>query len=282
MNKVASPREALSLIEDGSTLALGGFAITRCVMAMIHEVVRAGRRGLTLVQVVGGLDTDVLVGGGCASRLFYSGGSLDRFGFLHAVNHAAQSGALKTVEYSSLSLALRLHAGAMGLAHVASRSMLGSDLLVKLVETGDAIQAEDPFTGSAVVLLAPIRPDVAIIHADQADERGNAVIAGPHWTIKETAFASRRVILLCEELVPLGTIPPDRASIPASAVAAVVPVGRAAHPTAVGGRYDFDRAHLEKYVSYSQRSPQGMSEYLDRFVYGVADHAQYLSLAASA
>jgi glutaconate CoA-transferase, subunit A len=281
VSKVASLREAVAIVADGSTLALGGFAITGCVIAAVHEIVRAGRRDLTVVQVVGGMDTDVLVGAGCVAALHYSGGSLDRFGVLNGVHAAIGSGRLRAVEYSSLSLALRLHAGAVGLAHVASRSMLGSDLLGGLLDSGDARLADDPFTGSPVVLLPPIRPDVAVIHVTRADERGNATIQGPRWTSRETAFASRAVVLTCEELVPHRAISPDLVTIPGAIVTAVVPVPRGAHPTALHGCYDFDRAHLEEYVGHARRGAAGMAEYLDRYVRGVPDHAAYLRLVAS-
>jgi glutaconate CoA-transferase subunit A len=276
--KVRTAEEAVSLIPDGCTLGLGGFSITRNVIGMAHEIVRARRRDLTLVQVVGGMDTDLLVGAGCARRLLYSGGSLDRFGFLNAVNAAVGEGALETVEYSSLSLALRLHAGAMGLPYVPCRPMLGSDLLERLLESGDAATGVDPFGGGAVVLLPALRPDVAVVHVDQADPDGNGAIAGPHWAIRETALASRAVVLQAEEVVSAGSIDPNRVAIPGAVVTAVVPLAEGAHPTAVVGRYDFDREHLERYVGFSGRGRQGMAEYLDRYVYGVADHRDYLRL----
>jgi acyl CoA:acetate/3-ketoacid CoA transferase alpha subunit len=275
--KVVSLSEATACIEDGSHVALGGFAITRNVVAAVHEIIRARKRDLTVSQVIGGMDTDLLVGAGCVRRLIYSGGSLDRFGFLNAVNAAVSSGSLAVQEYSSLALTLRFHAGAMGLPFVACRSMLGSDLLAGVASSTDVRVGEDPFTGTPTALLAPLRPDVAIVHVDTADERGNASLSGPTWAIRETALSARRVIVLCEEIVP--AIPPDLVAIPGSVVQAVVAVPRGAHPTAVVGRYDYDAKHLQEYVRIVTEAPDGPMAYLDRYVLGVRDHGEYLARA---
>lgn len=276
-SKVTTLRDAVETVPDGAHVALGGFAITRNSVGAVHELIRAGRRGLTLTQVIGGMDTDLLVGAGCVDRLAYSGGSLDRFGFLSGLNDAIATGRTLADEHSSLSLALRLHAGAMGLPFMAAKSMLGSALLAPLVESGQAIESEDPFTGAKVVLLAPIRPDVAFVHADRADPAGNAAIAGPTWSMRETAFAARRTIVTCEELVEAGSIGPDEVLIPGAIVAGVVELPRGAHPTSVYGRYDYDRAHLEEYATRARAGAAGLRGYIDEFVRGTGDHAEYLA-----
>ena len=261
-------------------MAFGGFAITRCVVAAAHELVRARRRNLLVSQVIGGIDTDLLVGGGCVRRLVYSGGSLDRFGSLHAVNRAILSGEIEAEEYSSLALTLRLHAGALGLPYVPMRSMLASDLLRDLTQRGDAVRVErDPFTGSPVVVLSPLRPDVAFIHADIADTAGNATLGGPHWSVRETALAAARTVVLAEEVVGVGEISPNSVTIPSACVAAVVHVPFGAHPTAVADRYDYDRGHLELYVAAARAGGDGYAQYLDDYVLGVASHEDYLARA---
>ena len=279
-SKVTSLGEALGLVKDGSTVALGGFAITRCVVAAAHQLVRAGRRDLCVVQTTGGLDTDLLAGGGCMSRFISSGGSLDRFGALYAVNRGVLAGEIQADEYSNLAIALRLHAGALGLPFVPTRSMLGSELLVALTEQEDAVRLEDdPFTGKPVVVLAAINPDVAIVHVDRADESGNAVVGGPTWGLREAACAAGKTVLLAEEIVPLGSLDPDSVTIPGPVVSAVVHVPWAAWPTAVAARYDYDRAHLEMYVAAAQEGRDAYARYLDEFVYGVESHEQFLEHA---
>lgn len=280
MAKVRSLSAALDIVVDGAHVALGGFAITRCVIPAVHHLIRARRRGLTISQTIGGLDTDLLVAGGCVSRLIYAGGSLDRFGPLFAVSHAMTHGDIEVEEYSSLAMTLRFHAGALNLPFIPCGSLLGSDLVEPLLAMGTACIEPDPFSRRPTLLLKPLRPDVAILHVDACDPDGNGMLGGPTWTTRETAFAARHTVLLCEEVVD--SIPADRVLIPGSVVDAVVELSGAAHPTAVVGRYDYDRAHLEEYTALAGRGPDGLRDYLDRFVFAARDHSSYLSLAGMA
>lgn len=267
MTKVAVLPDIVADVSDGAHIAFGGFAITRCVVAVARELVRAGRRDLELTQVIGGLDTDLAVGGGVVRKLRYSGGSLDRFGPLACVNRAIVSGALELEEYSSLALTLRLHAGGLGLPYITATTMLGSDLLTSVASNDDAVRVgEDPFTGGPVLLLAPLRPEVAFVHVDVADEAGNATISGPVWSARQTALAAERTVLVAEEVVPIGSIDPDEVVIPAPVVTAVCPVVRGAAPTAVYGRYDYERSELEEYARAAWSGGSAYEAYLDAHV----------------
>ena len=277
-NKVVSLTDAVSSVRDDSHLALTGFAITRNGIAAAHELVRSGRRGLHLSQVIGGMETDLLAGATCLSSLTYSGGSLDRFGPLHAVNRAIVDGSLAVAEYSSLALTMRFHAAGLGLPYLPARTMLGSDLLEPLLASGDVRLGEDPFDGGPIVQLSPLRPDVAFVHVDVADPAGNATVSGPTWALRETALAARTVIVTCEELVPEGSLDPNTVAVPAAIVDAVSLVPKGAHPTAVHQRYDYDRAHLQDYAAASRESSDAHAAYLDKFVHGMADHAAYVDL----
>jgi len=275
--KVVPLGEAVALVEDGDNVALGGFAITRGVVAAAHELVRAGRRNLQVTQTTGGFDTELLAGGGCVRQIISSGGSLDRFGALPAANRAILAGEIRNDEYSNLAISLRLLAGALGLPFVPTRSMLGSELLDALLEQEDAVRLEqDPFSGAPVVALAALHPDVAILHVDVADEAGNALVTGPTWAIREAAFAARRTVVLAEEVVPVRSLDPDAVLIPAPFVTAVVHVPHAAHPTAVAGRYDYDREHIELYIAAAQEGGDAYARYLDEYVFGVDSHEGYL------
>jgi glutaconate CoA-transferase, subunit A len=280
LTKVFSLSDAVAGVEDGDHVAFGGFAITRCVVAAAHELVRAGKRRLRVTQVVGGMDTDLLVGGGCVERLAYSGGSLDRFGSLHAVNRAILDGSIRVEEYSSLALTLRLHAGGLGLPFIPAKSMLGSDLFSQLTDYDEAVRLDqDPFTGAPVAALAPLCPDVAFVHADAADEAGNAVIGGPTWSIRETAFAAKRTVVLAESLASAGAFDPNLVAIPAAFVSAVVHVPHGAHPTAVANRYDYDRDHLTLYAAAARDGGEAYRDYIASYVLGVVSHGEYLKRA---
>ncbi|HSW38745.1 MAG TPA: CoA-transferase, partial [Acidobacteriota bacterium] len=134
MKKLCSLNEAVASIPSGSHVALSGFAITRCAMAFAREVLRRGTKELTISQCVGAMDTDLLVGGGAVKRLIYGGGSLDRFGRLACVNTGIEKGSLDTEEYSSLSIAFRYLAGAVGIPFIPIRSLSGSSLLERIRE----------------------------------------------------------------------------------------------------------------------------------------------------
>jgi glutaconate CoA-transferase, subunit A len=270
MPKVSSLPEALSAVKDGTHLALTGFALTRAAVAAAAELVRAGRRGLTLTQVIGSLDTDLLVGSGCVDRLIYSGGSLDRFGPLHSVNRAISAG-LPAQEYSTLSLTLRLLAGSLGLPFLPARSLIGSQLLERLTPAG-AMMIADPFTGSPVLAVPALHPEVAIVHADVCDEQGNASVSGPLWSVRETALASAKVIVTAERVVPLGGIDPNRVTIPGTVVCAVAEVPGGGRPTAVYGAYDYDAALLTGHAAASRAGGETFAAY-------VADH--YLARAVA-
>jgi glutaconate CoA-transferase, subunit A len=280
-DRLASLQDVVADIPAGSHLALAGFAITRNAVAFVHELIRSGTRGLTVTQVFGGIETDLLVAAGAVDRLTYASGSLDRFGLLHAVNRGVQAGRLELFEYSGLALTLRLHAGGLGLPFVTTRSMLGSDLVKPLAVAGQVKQIESPFDGAPCLALSPMCPDVAAIHVDVADRAGNAVVDGPLWSLPETARASRMVALVAEEIVDVGELDPSRVTIPGSLVHSVAHVPRGGHPTAVYGRYDYDAAHLRLYAAAGSAGDDALAAYLDRFVHGVSTFDEYLALVAA-
>lgn len=251
MSKVTSLAAAMSAVRDGTHLALTGFSVTRAAVAAAAELIRAGRCGLTLTQATGSMDTDLLVGTGCVDRLIYSGGSLDRFGNLYAVNRAITAG-LAVEEYSTLGMSMRLLAGSLGLPFVPTRALIGSQLLDHLVPAGGAMMISDPFSGAPVLAVSAIRPDIAIVHANVCDEDGNASVSGPLWSIKETALASATVIVTAERVVPRGGIDPGLVTIPGTVVSAVAEVPSGGWPTAVYGAYDYDAAMLTEYAAASR------------------------------
>ena len=278
--KLVSITEAVSSIPDGSHIALGGFAITRCVIAFTHEMIRQRKRDLVISQCVAGMDTDLLVGAGCVRHLIYGGGSLDRFGLLECINRAIGSKAITIEEYSSLSVCFKFLAGALGLPFLPVKSIMGSDIHKNLKkESGNelVVEATCPFTGERLLYLRALNPDVAILHVNQSDEEGNAIIYGPTWDNPELAKASKRIILISEEIVPRGYLQKVAESVFVSSfrVEKVVHVPFGAHPTAVYRAYDFDADHL-KYYAEQNKDEKKFKEYLDYYVLGVSDFCGYL------
>ncbi len=279
-SKVTTLTEAAALVHDGDHVAVAGFACARNAVAFSHELIRQGKRDLTLSGVVLGMDSDLLVGAGLVRRLIYGGGSLDRFGPIQCVNRAYEQGAVVAEYYSSLAVCFRYLAGALGVPFMPIKSLLGSDLLERLErETApDNVREMDcPFTGEHIVLLRALVPDVAVVQVQMADEEGNARILGPRWDNDEAVSAARQVVVLAEELVSTDVIrqQPELTAIPGFRVSAVVHVPYGAHPTSMFRCYDHDEEHLRLYVARA-RSEAGVKEYLQEYVLGVRDHYEYL------
>ncbi len=279
-SKLVTLAEAAALVRDGDHLALGGFSIARNAMAFTRELIRQGRRDLTVSQCILGLDSELLVAAGCVRRLVYSGGSLDRFGQLQCVNRAVEQGRVVAEYYSGLAICFRYLAGALGLPFMPIKSMLESDLLTELQEVTapDNVREMDcPFTGERLLLVRAMVPDVAVIQVQMADEEGNARILGPLWENSEAARAARKVVLVAEEIVPTEVIrqQPELTVIPGFRVDAVVHVPYGAHPTSLYRYYDYDADHLRMYVARS-KTDAGAAEYLEEYVFGPRDHFEYL------
>jgi acyl CoA:acetate/3-ketoacid CoA transferase alpha subunit len=280
-DKRKSMAEIVRTIPDGAHIALGGFAIARNVIVAVHELIRQGKKNLTVSQGVAGLDTDLLVGAGCVSRLIIGGGSLDRFGPVHCINKARETKSLQSEDYTSLSLSFRYLAGALGLSFIPIKSLISSEILERLEGgkgAGDVHRTKCPFTGEDYLLLRALNPDVSFVHVQTADAEGNCRIDGPRWENEEQAKAGERIIVIAEEIVSTDEFrrEPERTIIPAHRVEAVVHQPFGAHPTAVYGRYDYDAEHLKLYVRHSKNGG-AIGAYLDEYVRGTNDHADYLA-----
>ncbi|MEW6399203.1 MAG: CoA-transferase [Bacillota bacterium] len=274
--KVTTLPEAVASIPDGGHLALGGFAIARNPIAFVHELIRQGKKDLTISQPIAGMDTDLLVATGAVRRLLYGGGSLDRFGPSWNVNRAIERGGVEVQEYSGLAITFRFLAGSLGIPYLPAQTMLGSEILERLCQShpDQVLMGTCPFSGSRVMLLRALQPDVAVVVAQLADPDGNSWVFGPRWD-EQQVLASERVIVLAEELVsPEWTEQHvDTVVIPGFRVSAVVPIPFAAHPTSVYRCYDYDAQHLKLYAEYARRGET--RRYLDEYVLG-CDHWGYL------
>jgi glutaconate CoA-transferase, subunit A len=279
-DKVKDVADVVRTIPDGSHIALGGFAIARNTILVVHELIRQQKRDLTISQCVMGLETDLLVGAGLVSRLIVGGGSLDRFGKVECVNRARDSGSVVSLDMSSLAVCFGYLAGALGISFMPIKSLIGSAILDGL-ERGPGAEhvrwLECPFTGEKYLLLKAITPDVSLVHVQRADREGNCQIAGPRWENEEQAKAARRIIVVAEELVSTEYIrrEPERTLIPGHRVEAVIHQPFGAHPTAVFRCYDYDAEHLRLYVEHAKR-PERMSDYLERYILSSRDHWEYL------
>jgi len=271
-------REAVErFVHDGDYLALGGFGHIRTPMALVYEIIRQHRKDLVIAGKTAVHDIDLLIGGGCISKVevAYAFGHELR-GLSACGRRAVESGQVQVVaELSNAAYQWRFLAGMMGIPFIPVRNLAGTDTFAH----SSAIQVTDPYSGKPVVLIPAAYPDVTLMHVPRCDRFGNAQIDGIPVEDIELARASRRLIITTEEIVADDFVrcEPCRTDIPFYIVDAVCEVPFGAHPTQMPYQYFFDEPHIRGWLTQS-KTPDGTQAYLEKYVYGVADFAAYLDL----
>jgi glutaconate CoA-transferase subunit A len=292
--KVVSLADAVhNFIHDGAHISFGGFTINRQPMACAYEIARQRIRGLHVYVHSGGQALDLLIGAGCVRAVEIAYGANGRFApTCLCFRRGVESGELLVEDYTNYQMTLRFLAGAMGVPFLPVRSGMGTDIVNRWgfdaqmrrsdprLASRKLVVLDDPFAEGApepVVLVPAVNPDVTVIHVQQADTQGTVRIAGLTFADVEQARAARHAIVTCEELIDPAYLraEPDRNQIPFFAVDAVVHLPFGAHPTACYGCYDYDAQHLHEYRAAAADDAR-FAAYLDRYVYGVDGHTQYL------
>lgn len=276
MSKLMTMKEAMSrLVHDGDTVVMEGF--THLIpFAAGHELIRQGRKHLTLVRLTPDLIFDQMIAAGCARKLIFSWAGNPGIGPLHAFRRAVEQGRphpLELEEYSHFGLMLRLQAAAANLPFLPTRTFAGSDLPRV---NPNLKRVACPYTSEELWAVPGLVPDVAILHAQRADEEGNTQVWGLTGVHKEAAFAARGVVVVVEEVVSQEVIrrDPNRTLVPGFRVDAVVAEPFGAHPSYVQGYYDRDNEFYARWDAISQ-DEQSLQRYLDEWVYGVTDRQEY-------
>jgi glutaconate CoA-transferase subunit A len=267
MAEFASLHDAIAAtVHDGDVVAMEGF--THLIpFAAAHEVIRQGRRDLTLIRMTPDLIYDRLIGAGCARRLVFSWGGNPGVGSLHrlrdAVEHAWPA-PLEIEEHSHAAMANAYHAGAAGLPFAMLRGYLGSDLR----DVNPNIRSVTcPFTGEELAAVPAIRPDVAIVHAQRADRRGNVLIEGIVGVQKEAVLAARRSVVTVEEIVDdLAAPSPNSVVLPSWTVDMIAEAPGGSAPSYTHGYTDRDNA---AYVAWDEisRDRDSFQAWLDEHVF---------------
>ncbi len=276
-SKVATMRDAVAeLVRDGDTVVIEGFTHLICFAAG-HEIIRQRRRDLTLCRLTPDLIYDQMIAAGCARKLVFSWAGNPGAGSLHAFRRAVErrgEPALELEEYSHFGMVGRLSAGAARLPFWPMRNYMGTDLPTANPRIATV---ECPYTGERLAAVPALNPDVTIVHAQRADAEGNTQIWGLLGVQREAAFASRRVIVVVEELVDQRVIraDPNRTIIPGFIVDAVVVEPWGAHPSYAQGYYDRDN---DFYLGWERisRDPAALAGWLDTYVHGVRDRGEYV------
>jgi glutaconate CoA-transferase subunit A len=246
MAEILPLRDAIaSLVRDGDTVALEGF--THLIPnAAGHEVIRQGRRDLTLVRMTPDVICDQLIGMGCARKLIFSWGGNPGVGSLHRFRDAYENGwpnPITIEEHSHAAMANAYEAGAAGLPCAIFRGYLGVDL-PKV--NSNIRHVTCPFTGEQLAAVPAIRPDVAVIHALRADRAGNVLLEGIVGVQKEAVLAAKRSIVTVEEIVEdFGARSANAVILPSWTVGAIACVPGGAHPSYAHGYYKRDNAYYK-------------------------------------
>ena len=250
------------LVHDGETVALEGF--THLIpYAAGHELIRQERRDLTLVRMTPDVIYDQLIGMGCARKLVFSWGGNPGVGSLHRLRDAVEHdwpAPLEVEEHSHAGMAAGYWAGASGFPFGIVRGYDGTDLVAHT----RVASLTCPFTGEEVAAVPAIRPDVGIVHAQQADRDGNVQLWGISGVQKETVLASARSIVTVEEIVPELEPRPTAVILPAWTITAVAAAPGGAHPSYAHDYYERDNAF---YVAWDE-----ISRDRDRFREWISEH----------
>jgi glutaconate CoA-transferase, subunit A len=279
MSKLLPLAEALRRhVPVGATVALGTALECLIPFAAAHELIRQRRQDLTLVGPISDICFEQLIAAGCVRRIVAAWVGNVQHGAAYAFRRALEQGVPRPLEiedHSNFSIALALEAAAQGVPYLPTRSLLGSDLLASNPRLR---VAPCPFTGTPLVLVPALTPDVAILHVQRADAAGNCHVWGPSGVSAAAGKASRAVVVVTEELVEPAVIrsDPNRTLLPGFLVTAVVHLPWGAHPSPVQGHYNRDHPVYADWHAHST-SAEGAEAWLDEWVRGPGDHSGYLA-----
>lgn len=276
MAEITTLAEAIAAnVRDGDTVALEGF--THLIpYAAGHELIRQRRRDLTLVRMTPDVIYDQLIGAGCARKLVFSWGGNPGVGSLHRFRDAVEKDwphPIEIEEHSHAGMATRYVAGASGLPFGVLRGYVGTNLPD---HTNTIAPITCPFTGENLTAVPALRPDVGIIHAQQADQHGNVGLWGIQGVQKEAILSSERSIVTVEEIVD-ELDPGVTVTLPSWVVSAVAVVPSGAHPSYAHGYYERDNDFYRAWDDIS-RDRSTFSAWIDEHIMRTEDFAEHLTL----
>jgi glutaconate CoA-transferase, subunit A len=260
-------------VSPGDSVALEGF--THLIpFAAGHEIIRQRLTDLTLIRMTPDLIYDQMIGCGCANRLVFSWGGNPGVGSLHRLRDAVENGwprPLEIEEHSHSAMAQAYAAGAAGLPCAIFRGYLGSALR----DVNPRIKSVTcPFTGETLAAVPALRPDVAIVHAQKADHRGNVLVRGIVGVQKEAVLAASRALATVEEVVDdLETTGTNAVVLPSWTLSAVAVVPGGARPSYAHGYYSRDNAFYVEWDAIA-RDRERFRTWIDEHVMSATDSAR--------
>lgn len=276
--KVIGLNEAAAMVHDGAHLAIGGMALHNQPMAFIRELIRQGRRDLTVIGDIMGLEVDTLAGARALSRVEGSGVGLERYGLAKNFRRGVQAGEIQMADFSDYMSLDRIVAARENLPFYPVAYLAGTDIPKHLHELKPF---KCPITGQDLYAMPPAKIDFAIIHAPYADKYGNVLFSRRPMMLHSQdlmmARAADKVLVTVEKIISTDLVRqnPYLNQIPTYRSTAVVEVPWGAHPSSMPDFYNMDEQHLEEYVA-SSGIEDDVAAYLKRYVFDVDDHIGYL------
>jgi len=277
-DKLTTLEDAAGRVKDGDSVVAGGCLFTRTPLALVREILRQRRTGLTLSRNLMCTEGELMMAAGAVERVVTAWMSIGLpWGVSKVMRHYVETGKVALEEWSHLAFGLRFRAAGMGVPFLPSLTMLGSDLM----GVGGMKTLEDPYTGQTLAAVPALFPDVTLLHVSRADRFGNCQIDGyPHMDA-DIARAATTVLVTAEELISEDETRrhPDRTVIPGFAVDAVALVPWGSYPHECYGLYEADFDHFAEYTTaIDTKGMDAVGEYLGRYVYGPATWDEYLDL----
>lgn len=276
--KLMSLAAAAELVPDGARVNLGGFGVYNRPMAFARELVRQGRRDLTVVATTSGPEAELLIGADCVSRIETSYIGLEKWGLARRARAAIEASRIEVRDYDEVLAFDRFRASQDGWSFLPVDYLAGNSIL----ETNEDIVPFDcPLTGRALHAVRPADPDLVVLHVPAADPYGNALMPAasmmPQGLDLTSSRSAPRLILTAEVVVEPEQMrrAPHLVQIPAYRTEAVVSAPWGAHPGPMFGYYDADDAHFEELVRAGQ-SATSFADYLDVHVHAHPTHGDYL------
>jgi glutaconate CoA-transferase subunit A len=265
-----------SLVHDGDYIAIGGFGANRIPTAILHEIVRQGKKHLGLAGHTSTHDFQILVAGECFDRcdIAYIIG-LEARGLSPNARRYIESGKVKLTEWTNATLSWRIKAAAMGLSFLPARNIMGTDTF----KYSAAKEIICPFTGQKYVAHPALYPDFAAIHVHECDIYGNAHVYGASVSDQDLAKASKRVVLTTERIIHTEKIRqnPEATFIPFWCVDAVIEVPYGSYPGNMPYEYFSDEEHLREWLTV-EKDPEEFKRFIDKQIYGTRNFYEYLEL----
>jgi glutaconate CoA-transferase subunit A len=278
MDKVRSLHDAIAAdVQNGASIAMGCGLESLIPFAASYEIIRQNKRNLTLIAPISDIQFDQLIGAGCVNKIIASWVGNVAAGLGHNYRRAAEAGIPQRIEIEDHSNFNQpwIAGRGLGLPFLPTRTVKGSDF-----RSGSQFASiRCPFTNEDLLAVRAIRPDVAILHVQRADKEGNAHAWGNFGVMREAAFAAKKVILTCEEIVDHEVIlrDPNRNIIPGFLVSSVVHQPFGSHPSPTQGYARRDDIFYFEYHR-ATRSREGFEQWLQKWVLGLKDHDEFLDL----